>query len=691
MDAPHAGRLHVARREADHYSTMPEPPLKIQQRVRKLRAELNDHDYRYYVLAEPAIPDAEYDRLMRELEELERAYPSLRTPDSPTVRVGGQPTKAFPVARHNPPMLSLANSYSEKEIREFDRRVRELLEGKAPVYVAELKFDGVAIALKYRDGFLVEGATRGDGREGDEITNNLKTIRSLPLRLRENRASLQDVDVRGEVFMHRGDFEAMNNERRSAGEKTFVNPRNATAGALKLQDPALVARRPLKLFAYALHVPGARQESHSENLALLRELGFPVNEHTRRCGTIDEVIAYWTEWEQRRDSLPYDIDGVVVKVDSIAHQDLLGTIAKSPRWAIAFKFAARQAHTVLRDIVLQVGRTGAVTPVAELEPVFVGGSTVSRATLHNTDYIAELDLRRGDTVVVEKGGDVIPKISGIVAENRPKGTRPFVMPDTCPECGSRLYRGEEEASYYCENSECPAQVRGRIEHFAHRGAMDIEGLGEAAVDQLVQLGLVKNCADLYDLHRHRTTLVGLERWGEKSTSNLLEGIAASARQPYHRLLFALGIRHVGEGVARTLADAFPSMDQLGRSTEEQLTAVSTIGPRIASSVVHFFADPHNREIIKRLGRAGLQLAGASRPSGGALAGKTLVITGTLPTLSREEAKTLIQKHGGRVASSVSKHTDYVVVGEEAGSKLDKARTLGISLLTESQLRTLIQR
>ena len=670
---------------------MPDIPRKIQRRVRQLRTELNDHDYRYYVLAAPIIQDAGYDRLMRELEDLERTHPSLRTPDSPTMRVGGQPTKEFSTVTHDPPMLSLANSYSEEEIREFDRRVRSLLERRLPVYVAELKFDGIAVALKYRGGILVQGATRGDGREGDDITNNLKTLRSIPLHLRGTRTSLRTIEVRGEVFMHRADFEAMNTERRAAGEKTFVNPRNATAGALKLQDPSLVAQRPLKMFAYTLLRSGARLENHMENLRLLRELGLPVNDQTRRCATIDEVIRFWAEWEQRRDSLPYDIDGVVVKVESLAQQDLLGTIAKSPRWAIAFKFAARQAHTVLKNIVLQVGRTGAVTPVAELEPVFVGGTTVSRATLHNTDYIAELDLRRGDTVVVEKGGDVIPKVSGIVAANRPKGARLFVMPDVCPECGSRLYRGEEGASYYCENSECPAQVRGRIEHFAHRGAMDIEGLGEAAVDQLVQLGLVKNCADLYDLRKHSATLVALDRWGEKSTANLLDGIAASTQRPYHRVLFALGIRHVGAGVARTLAEAFPSVESLARATTDQLTAVSTIGPRIANSVIHFFADPHNREISKRLGRAGLQLAGESRQAGSALAGKTFVITGTLPTLSREEAKRLIEMHGGRVASSVSKQTDYVLVGEVAGSKLDKARTFGIPLLAEDDLRKLIPR
>lgn len=668
---------------------MTDIPSKIRQRVERLRDEIREHDYRYYVLAEPTIADAAYDALLRELQDLEAAHPELRTPDSPTVRVGGQPTKEFPTVTHDPPMLSLANSYSEEEIRDFDRRVRGLIDDPSPVYVAELKFDGVAIALRYRDGVLVRGATRGDGTSGDDITNNLKTIRSIPLRLRKASPSLRTIEVRGEVFMHNAAFAAMNTSRQKAGEKTFVNPRNATAGTLKLQDPALVAGRPLKMYAYTLFAPGYRSGSHFENLGLLRDLGLPVNEHARRCGSIDDVIRFWQGWEERRSTLPYEIDGIVVKVDSLDAQARLGTIAKSPRWAIAFKFSPRQAQTVLRGIAIQVGRTGAVTPVAELEPVFVGGSTVSRATLHNTDYIAELDLRPGDTVIVEKGGDVIPKISAVVPEKRPRGARPFVMPSTCPDCGSPLYREEGGANFYCENAECPAQVRGRLEHFAHRGAMDIDGLGEAAVDQLVTLKLVSTCADLYDLRRHRKTLVGLERWGEKSTDNLLEAIEKSKTQPYVRVLYALGIRHVGAGVARVIADAFRSIDELSGASVEELTAVPTIGPRIADSLAHFFADRHNREIVRRLKGAGLVLSGSPRTAGGALAGKSFVLTGTLPTLSREEAKRLIESNGGRISGSVSKQTDYVLVGEEAGSKLAKARALGIRLLTEREFRDLL--
>jgi DNA ligase (NAD+) len=668
---------------------MAEIPLKIRQRAERLRDEIREHDYRYYVLAEPTIEDAAYDTLMRELQDLEAAHPALKTPDSPTVRVGGQPTKEFPTVTHDPPMLSLSNSYSEEEIREFDRRVRGLLEEATPVYIAELKFDGVAVTLRYENGILVRGATRGDGVRGDDITNNLKTIRSIPLRLRKAPPTLRTIEVRGEVFMHNADFEAMNAARERAGEKTFVNPRNATAGTLKLQDPGIVAGRPLKMFAYFLIAPEHRASSHFDNLRLLRDLGLPVNEHAERCASIDDVIRFWQRWEERRASLPYDIDGIVVKVDALRQQDLLGTIAKSPRWAIAFKFSPRQARTVLKGITIQVGRTGAVTPVAELEPVFVGGSTVSRATLHNTDYIAELDLRQGDTVVVEKGGDVIPKVSAAVPELRPRGARRFVMPTACPECGSPLYREEGEANYYCENAECPAQVRGRLEHFAHRGAMDIDGLGEAAVDQLVNLRLVRTVADLYDLRRHRTALVDLDRWGEKSTNNLLEAIERSKAQPYVRVLFALGIRHVGAGVARVVADAFPSIEGLGKATAEELTAVQTVGPRIAESIVHFFADRHNREIVRRLKDAGLKLAGAPRAAGGALAGKSFVLTGTLPTLTRDEAKKLIETNGGRVSGSVSKQTNYVLVGEEAGSKLAKARALGIRLLSEREFRDLL--
>ena len=668
---------------------MKQAPATAQRRAAALREEILEHDHRYYVLAEPAITDEAYDALMRELQEPEATYPSLITPDSPTQRVGGTPTKEFASVVHDPPMLSLANSYSEEEIRDFDRRVRDLLGAAPPAYVAELKIDGVAITLRYQNGMLVQGATRGDGVQGDDITNNLRTVRSLPLRLRKPGKGLQDIVVRGEAYMPREGFAALNRQREAAGEKLFINPRNAAAGTLKLQDPVIVAGRPIQCFLYALYAPGARLRSHSANLEQLRAFGFPVNPHMRVCATVDDVVAFWSHWEEHRDELPYDIDGVVIKVDALAQQEELGTIAKSPRWAIAFKFRARKEQTLLHGITLQVGRTGAITPVAELAPVFVGGSTVSRATLHNVDYIAELDLRVGDTVVVEKGGDVIPKVSDVVRSLRPKGATPFVMPRTCPVCGSSIYRGEEEANYYCENGDCPAQVRGRIEHFAARGAMDIEGLGEAAVDQLVAQGIVTTIADIYALTKHRSTLVAFERWGEKSTDNLLDAIERSKQQPFHRVLFALGIRHVGAGVARTLAEAFPSMDALQGATEETLRETPAIGPKIAASIVHFFGDAHNRATLKALKKAGLQFTGTATPTGGTLAGKNFVITGTLPTYSRDEARKIIEQHGGKVASGVSKNVQYVLVGEDAGSKLTRARELGIPLISEADLMRMI--
>jgi DNA ligase (NAD+) len=668
---------------------MKHSPATARQRAEALRNEVREHDHRYYVLAEPVITDVAYDALLRELQDLEAAYPSLVTPDSPTQRVGGAPTKEFATVLHDPPMLSLANSYSEEEIRDFDRRVRQLLGSTTPAYVAELKIDGVAITLRYHDGLFVQGATRGDGVQGDDITNNLRTVRSLPLRLRRAGKGSGDIVVRGEAFMPRDGFAALNRQRAAQEEKTFINPRNASAGTLKLQDPAVVAERPIHCFMYALYAPQARLRSHSENLDELRNFGFPVNPHSRRCTSMDDVLAFWKHWEEHRDELPYDIDGVVIKVDSLAQQEELGTIAKSPRWAIAFKFRARKEETLLQGITLQVGRTGAVTPVAELQPVFVGGSTVSRATLHNVDYIAELDLRVGDTVVVEKGGDVIPKVSEVVSAKRPSGTRPFRMPGKCPVCGSVIYRGEEEVNYYCENAECPAQVRGRIEHFASRGAMDIEGLGEAAVDQLVAQEIVRNIADLYKLEKSRSVLVALERWGEKSAANLLEAIEHSKQQPFHRVLYALGIRHVGAGVARALADAFSSMEALQSATEETLRETPAIGPKIAASIVHFFADAHNRSILKSLKNAGVQFSGTSLPQSGKLAGKTFVITGTLPTYSREEARRLIEENGGKVASGISKNVHYVLVGEDAGSKLTRARDLGLPLLSEDQFRRMI--
>jgi DNA ligase (NAD+) len=588
-------------------------------------------------------------------------------------------------------MLSLSNTYNEDEVRDFDRRVRSVLGQEQFRYVCELKFDGVAVSLLFSGGVFLRGATRGDGTQGDDITQNLKTIRSIPLRVMQKKKGLKEFEVRGEVYMKREDFRRMNAGRELAGEKLFINPRNSAAGTLKLQDPKIVAGRPLNFVAYYLRYTERGLVGHHDNLAILRELGFPVSQHSKVCKTVEAVIEYWKDWEKRRDSLPYDIDGVVVKVDSLAHQTRLGMIAKSPRWAIAFKFAARQATTVLREIKLQVGRVGTITPVAELEPVFVGGSTVSRATLHNEDYIKELDIRPGDRVVVEKGGDVIPKVSSVVKEKRPPGTKPFAMPNKCPECGSGISRPEEEANYYCENSECPAQIRARIEHFAHRGAMDIEGLGEAVVDQLVGLEFVHNYADLYELHKRKRELVNLERWGEKSVENLLAAIDDSKQCSFSKVLFALGIRHVGASVAQLLVNQFPTMDELMNASIDELQTIQGVGPQIADSVRRFLEDKHNSKIIEKLRKAGLQLEKklqrVVRKS--PFSGRTVVLTGTLSTLSRGEAKEKIEELGGRVASSVSTKTDFVVVGADAGSKLEKAKKLGVRMIDEEEFSRLV--
>lgn len=664
----------------------------IQNEIETLRREILDHDYRYYVLAQPTISDEMYDKLMVRLIELEHQHPEFITPDSPTQRVGGQLMKEFPSVMHAVPMLSLSNTYSEDEVRDFDRRIQKSLENELYRYVCELKFDGIAISLRYDNSMFVRGTTRGDGTRGDDITHNLKTIRSIPLRLRNLKNALRSLEVRGEVYMKRTDFQRMNEERQLADEKIFVNPRNSAAGTLKLQDPKMVAQRPLNFISYYLYTEDISLISHNENLHLLRELGFPTSKHTKLCNSIDEVIEYWKEWERRRDELPYDIDGVVVKLDSLHQQERLGAVAKSPRWAVAFKFASRQAETRLNVIRLQVGRLGTMTPVADLEPVFLGGSTVSHATLHNEDYICELDIRSGDIVVVEKGGDVIPKVSAVVKKKRPHGTKPFKFPNECPECRSRLFRLEGEANYYCENSDCPAQVKGRIEHFASRGAMDIEGLGEAIVDQFVHLGFLKNCADLYDLHTQRSGLLSLEGWGEKSVQNLLDAINESKKRPFGRVLYSLGVRHIGASIAQLLVDNFPTIEQLIAASENDLQSVEGIGPRIAKSVIRFFADKHNQRMVHRLKKASVQMSSTKKyaRSSQQFSGKNFVLTGTLTSMTREEAKQKIESLGGKVVSSVSKKTNFVIVGAEAGSKREKAQTLGILLLDEQKFLTMLQ-
>ncbi len=664
-------------------------PKNIIDKIEKLRESIREHDYRYYVLAEPIISDEEYDRLMQELIELEKQYPDLITPDSPTQRVGGEPTKKFPVVTHKIPMLSLSNSYTEEDVKEFDRRVRSMLKTDDYEYVCELKFDGVAVSLHYESGLLKIGATRGDGFQGDEITSNIKTIRSIPLKISSADKSFLDIEVRGEVFIKREDFLRMNEERELSGEKLFVNPRNAAAGTLKLQDPKLVAERPLNFFAYYLRAEKSEIKTHYESLTVLKKLKFPVNENIKLCSNIKEVIEFWSKWQDQRDKLPYDIDGVVVKVNSLRQQEILGAIAKSPRWAFAFKFSSRKAETKLNDIKLQVGRVGTITPVAYLQPVFLGGTTVSRASLYNEDYIKELDIRIGDTIIVEKGGDVIPKVTSVLKDKRPPDAVAFVFPKKCPECGAKIYRPEGEANYYCENNECPAQVKGRIIHWASRAAMDITGLGEAVVNQLVELKFIKNVADLYSLEKHKHKLIQLERWGEKSVQNLLDAVEASKQKPYHRVLFGLGIRHVGIGIAQILCSKYSNIDMLINADYDDLQSTYEIGPKIAESIVRYFSDPHNIKLINRLKEAGLKFKSelqANLP----LNGKTFVLTGTLESMTREEAKEYIEKLGGRVASSVSKNVDFLVVGEEPGSKLDKAKKLRIKTLGESEFLKMIQ-
>jgi DNA ligase (NAD+) len=667
--------------------SVPNVSRAVIKKIESLRSELRKHDHLYYVEAQPEISDEAYDRMMHELIDLEREFPQLITPDSPTMRVGGEPTKIFPTVTHATPMLSLANTYSEEDLVDFDRRVRELLENETYQYVCELKFDGVSLSLHYENGILTHGVTRGDGVQGDEITNNVKTIRSIPLRLQTKDLNLLTCEVRGEVIMFKQDFEKMNAERELENEKVFVNPRNSVAGTLKLQDPKIVAARPLKFFAYYL-LTGSPAKSHFKAIETLRDLGLPVDRHAKLCRSIDEVIKFWKEWEGKREELPFEIDGVVVKVDSISQQEKLGAIAKSPRWAIASKFASRKAETTIREIRLQVGRIGTMTPVAELEPVFIGGTTVSRASLYNEDYIQELGIGVGDTVVVERGGDVIPKVTAVVKKAKNHVT--FAFPETCPECGSKIIRSEGEAGYYCDNYECPRQIRSRIEHWAMRGAMDIGRLGEAVVDQLVTHGFVKNIADLYVLHKYKDDLIEMERWGEKSVQNLLTGIEASKNVSYYRVLYALGIRHVGSTVSRILADTYSSIDELIAAKAEELEANNEIGPKIADSIVRYFKDAQHKKIISRLREYGIQLSAQKKKTAGPLTGKTFVLTGALESMSRDDAKERIEKLGGIVASSVSKNVSVVIVGAEAGSKLDKAKSLGIELWDEERFLEVIQ-
>lgn len=676
----------------------PESRLQMSETVKKkiaeLRNQIRKHDYNYYVLAQPEVSDYEYDLLVKELEQLENEHPELITADSPTQRVSSDLTKEFKSIQHSIPMLSLSNTYSEEELLDFDKRVKSgLPDGETVEYVTELKIDGVSVSIKYVDGMLQSAATRGDGTVGEEITNNVKTIKAVPLKVhmdQRGKYNLQSFEVRGEIFMAVDAFNKLNEERVKNDEKTFANPRNSTAGTLKLQDPKIVASRPLDIFVYFLLSESEEFNSQSENLQLLRDLGFRVNPNYKVCKSINEVLEYCNYWESKRDDLPYEIDGAVLKVNLLSQQKMLGSIAKSPRWAVAYKFKARQAITKLHKITWQVGRTGTLTPVAELEPVFLAGSTISRATLHNLDEINRKDIRENDTVIIEKGGDVIPKVVSVMTDKRPQNSKPVVVPDKCPVCKSTLYKPEGEVAIYCENTKCLAQVKGNIIHFASRGAMDIEGLGESLVNLFVALGFLKSYADIYKLKDRRDDLINIERLGEKSVDNLLDAIERSKDRTFSKVLFAMGIRFIGAGAAQKLVAHFRSIDSLIKAKPEEIEEVHEIGPSISNSVKLFFSNKKNQEILEELKEAGLKFE--SEDSGIKLdefVGKIFVLTGTLETMGREEAKEKIIQAGGKAASSVSKNTDFVVAGENAGSKLDKAVNLGIRILSEEEFLNML--
>jgi DNA ligase (NAD+) len=663
---------------------MSQSPAK---RVEELRQQLEHHEYLYYVLDQPEITDAEFDQLMRELRDLEHQYPELRTPDSPTQRVGGQPREGFVKVPHSSPMLSLDNALNEGELREFDARVRGLLKSEKYQYVAELKLDGLSMAAHYRNYRLVQAVTRGDGRVGEDVTENARTLRSLPLRSKADGLPADSFEVRGEVIMQRRSFEKMNEERESAGLPRFANPRNAAAGALRALDPSVTAARQLDYFAYFLLRDGRpAMNSQWETLNALERAGFKVNRYRAKCASFEGLLEFIKEWEEKRDTLPYEIDGVVVKIDSVEQQQKLGWTAKAPRWAIAFKYPARQSSTVLENIEVQVGRTGTLTPVAHLKPVLISGVTVSRATLHNEDEIERLGVAIGDTVLVERSGDVIPKIVRVVEHG--KDRRHFKMPATCPVCGGHVVRQEGEAASRCVNTNCPARLRESLLHFASRHVMDIDGMGDALVDQLLNNGLVHNIADLYQLRVEQ--LLTLERMGKKSAGKIIQNIDESRCQPLSRVLNGLGIPFVGERTAQILAGHFGSMDAIATAPIERLQQANEVGPKVAQAIREFFDEPRNRELLERLRAAGLQFtAERQAPKTGTLSGLTFVLTGTLPTLKREEAKERIEAAGAKVAGSVSSKTSYVVAGEGAGSKLDKARELGVPILDEEALLAIL--
>jgi len=657
------------------------------KRIKKLREEIVYHEKKYYVDNDPQISDNEFDRLIGELQRLESLFPDLVTPDSPTQRVGEKPAEGFPTVEHSSPMLSMDNCYSVEELREFEDRIKRLLHAQKIGYTVELKIDGLGISIRYRDGNYVRAVTRGDGARGDEVTGNVKTIRSLPLRIDQPG----DVEVRGEIYLPFESFVKINREQERLEKPPFANPRNAASGSIRLLDPREVASRKLDAFLYYIFINGRERDTQWDNLQTLKKLGFKINPHSRRCSSLDEVIACWAEWKERRNGLDYDADGIVIKVDSTEQRKALGATSKSPRWAIAFKFPARQATTRILDIRIQVGRTGALTPVADLEPVKLSGTTISRATLHNEDEIKRKDIRIGDYVLLERSGDVIPKVVSVMKERRTGKERRIAWPGHCPVCGSAVFKPEGEAISRCSNPSCPARLKESILHFSSRRAMNIQGLGEALVDQLLEKKLVRDIPDLY--HLCYDDLVKLEHLGPKSSENLLDEIEASKSRDLNALVFALGIRHVGERLAQILARRFKTMEALAAATVEDLIKAEDVGPVVAQSIEFFFRQPENRGFVRRLKEAGLNFAlKEAGPAGDKpLAGMTFVLTGTLSRHSRDEAGRMIEDLGGTVASSVSAKTAYLIVGDSPGSKLDKARSLGVGTLNEKEFLKLIKK
>jgi DNA ligase (NAD+) len=667
------------------------------RRIFELRDLIRRYDDHYYNKAESLVSDREYDLLFDELKDLEEKYPDEVTMDSPTQRLGGSPLMGFVTREHKIPMLSLSNTYSREEVEAFADRVRETLEEDQFDFVAELKYDGVAISLIYRNGLLERAVTRGDGFRGDDVTHIIRTIKSLPLKVNAvdfDGQPLLDFEVRGEVYMLVEDFEKINKVREEEGEKIYANPRNLTAGTLKSLDPAVAEQRPLNIVTYFLEIEEKETHSHYENLEILSKLGLPAQKAFSRCRSIDEIFEFIEEWGGKRNSLPFQIDGIVIKVDLIKNQNILGFVARSPKWAIAYKYEAETAETKLNDISFQVGRVGTVTPVAELEPVFLAGSTISRATLHNADYILERDIRVGDVVRIEKGGDVIPKVTEVVLEKRSDDSVEFSFPELCPcELKTALVKPENEANYFCNNPECPWQIRKRIEHFASRNAMNIDGFGEKVISQFLELGLIHNIADIYWLHEKKEEILALDRWAQKSVDNLIEAIERSKEQPFQRVLYSIGIRFIGEESAKLLAKSFKNIDKIIAASHEELTDVHEIGNKMAEMVIQFFADPKQMEIVNRLREAGLkfEIEESESDTEQLLEGLTFVITGELSSMKRAEAKNLIESLGGRVTGSVSKKTSYLLYGESAGSKYAKAIKLEIPTLNEKEFEKFIKK